>query len=534
MSTPLPALAAENKTIPELTSWVLAGHLRIVVPQALLVWKASDVLKLLDSVYRGYPIGSLLLHQRPGPAKRFELGPLVIHAREEQHALDVVDGQQRLVSLTASLARPSPLPRTPTDPYVVYFDAAQDSFTAPPKRGVIPTWWVPVNELLDGPRLEQWIARWKHGTDPELSRTVRTAGARIRAYEVPAYVVDVGPHESDVLREIFHRVNSAGKRLSWEVVHDALYGQQEADSPSTLRGLGDALARQGMGRLPSSDLLRCLVALEGHDVTRSLDAHHRHDPAFLAGTAERARPALARVLDFLRQHAGVPHLHLLPRTTVLSILTRFFHLHPEPSARSLTLLSRWVWRTLLSDSPLDDRRFERTGVRIVSAHEEETVRQLLALVGKQPTVPTVPQRFDARAAESRLCVLALASLHPRDLVTAQPLDVAALIDSERTRAFRRLVGGKGQLQGSPANRALLPGAGIARSALSTTAYDATVMASHAISEEAHHALRRGEVGTFLALREATLNAVLQPFTERMAAWTLSDRPSIDYLLQASA
>ncbi|MCA9641815.1 MAG: DUF262 domain-containing protein, partial [Myxococcales bacterium] len=102
MPKPLPVLVAETMSIPELVGLVTAGRVRIPVYQRGLVWKASDVLKLLDSVYRGYPIGSLLLHQRPGPAKRFELGPLVIHAREEQHALDVVDGQQRLVSLTAS------------------------------------------------------------------------------------------------------------------------------------------------------------------------------------------------------------------------------------------------------------------------------------------------------------------------------------------------------------------------------------------------------------------------------------------------
>jgi hypothetical protein len=544
MPRTLPNPVADTKSVRELVELVIRGRMRIPVYQRALVWSAADVLSLFDSIYRGYPIGSLLLHRRPAPATIFDLGPLKVHAAEQSLALDVVDGQQRLVALAASLMRPDPIPTTPDDNYVVYFDPDAEQFCSPPRSGEIPDTWVPLTQLLDTSKLTEWVSNWKHGHDQRRCRVVFEAGSRLREYKVPMYVVEVGEHDSQLLGDIFHRINSGGKPLKWPVIHDALYGARSAvGQPATLTELADALADLAMGRVNEQDLLRCLIAFEGLDVTRSPDEHHRAQPDFLDGTAAQALPTLRRVLGFIREHGKIPHERLLPRTAPLIVLTRFFRLHPEPTARSIELLTRWLWRSLLAIKQFDERTFQRRGVSDIDEHEEPSVQRLLAFLPRDnPGTFSYPDHFDAQAADTRITLLGLVSLTPRDLDSGQPLDVAvlidALIDESGHAEFRRILSrSDGALAGHLANRILLPGTGAARAQLlayieSVHRTDA-ILSSHAITPAAADALRDKQPERFLANRHHALRDATTAMCDRLAAWGHSDRPSIDFLLESA-
>jgi hypothetical protein len=50
------------------------------------------VIALFDSIWRGFPIGNLLLWRRPAPAASVQVGPVSIDAPELDSALWVVDG----------------------------------------------------------------------------------------------------------------------------------------------------------------------------------------------------------------------------------------------------------------------------------------------------------------------------------------------------------------------------------------------------------------------------------------------------------
>ena len=47
--------------LEELAILVKSGDIKLPRFQRPFVWRRSDMLKLLDSIYKGYPIGSLLL-----------------------------------------------------------------------------------------------------------------------------------------------------------------------------------------------------------------------------------------------------------------------------------------------------------------------------------------------------------------------------------------------------------------------------------------------------------------------------------------
>lgn len=531
---------ARTESVEDLVDTVLRGEVRIPVFQRGLAWEPKHVLELFDSIYRGYPIGALLLQRGPAEAGLVRIGPLEVVGHKTSHALWVIDGQQRLTSLAAGLRHPEPLPETPRagDPYVVYFDVREQAFCAPPRDGKVPTHWVPLPKLLSASELSEWVFQWPHQAEAPLRAVLFEAGKRLREYKVPAYVIDTD--REDVLRDIFHRVNSSGKKLTWPDVYNALYGHKGAE-PASLAALAASLEALGMG-LPEeeSQLLPCLVAIRGLDVTRSFGEHVREQPARLEGVASEAAPVLRQVLGFLRS-AEIPHLRLLPTSTSLPVLTRFFKLHPEPNERSLTLLTRWLWRGFVAPL-LDDRALRRNGVAAITADDEEgSVQALLAQVGAQPPALFCVEDFDARSAHSRLAMLGLGALRPQAPpslpgVPTSPVDVAELLRSADRDAFRFLLPSSSAAPAtrSEANRILLAGAGSAKKEvlelINAAGPDHPFLRSHAISPACAEALRAGRAQEAIALRAASLEASVTALVARLAEWGANDRPSIEYVL----
>jgi hypothetical protein len=527
-------LEASTETVEDLVHFVLRGRVRVPDFQRALKWKAEDVVALFDSIYRGYPVGSILLRKGKAEAARLEVGPVVIDAPETQEALWVVDGQQRLTALTAGLARPS-VPPTPTDPWAVYFDAAGRAFHAPPASGDIPSTWAPVARLLDASMLSEWVFHWKHGGDADLRASVFQAGSRIRQYRIPLYMVETGDETS--LRDIFYRINNFGKNLTWDEVHDGLFGRR-GEHPSTLPELAGELKKLGMGRPDEEQLLSCLISFKGLDVTRNVAEHYRKDPEVLAGAAPAALPAIRGALSFLKRQAEIPHLRLLPRSLPLVVLTRFCALYPEPKPRTLTLLTRWTWRSLLNASFYDERTLLRNGVAAIrEGDEEKSAQALLSLIPRERREEySLPARFDARAADSRLALLGLVSLRPLDLRDRAPIDVAGLIESRGVNAFRRIFPGTEPLSRSAANRILMEGTGSARRELADLArregLGSEVLRSHGIdlrTAQFLYLVEAAEEG-FLWARQARIEEAVEFLGKRLAEWSRPDRPSISYLL----
>jgi len=163
--------------------------------------------------------------------------------------------------------------------------------------------------------------------------------------------------------------------------------------------------------------------------------------------------------------------------------------------------------------------------------EEGSIQELLGLVPRERQNVAPPEFFDARAADSRLSLLALASLKPRTLDEGRPLDVAQLIENDDVQAFSIIVSGGSS---RPENRALYPADRKFPRELSARIQDRgvddPVLASHAISAAAARAFD-DTPDVFRGKRRATLEAAFQTMADRLAGWLRKDRdrPSMDYL-----
>ena len=215
---------AQTFPLEDLVGEVLKGHIRIPDFQRAFRWQWEDVKRLVDSIVRGYPIGSLLLWSRPAKAEILTIGALYIDAPSKEEAQWVVDGQQRLTSLANALSEAGL-----KDPrFAIAYNLSSQELVKP-KKQQLHVISLPV--IFDLQKLLKWFR--EHPESAEYFEEATKIAKAIREYSIPAYIVK--QEDEQVLRDIFDRMNNYGKRLTRAEVFSALHdGTSDRKKPYTL------------------------------------------------------------------------------------------------------------------------------------------------------------------------------------------------------------------------------------------------------------------------------------------------------------
>ena len=89
----------------KLVEQVMAGRIRVPRFQRAFVWKQADLHDLLDSVIRGFPIGSILVWETEDVIESAtRVGPVSIDTRPSGQVGYLLDGQQRVSTLVGTVA----------------------------------------------------------------------------------------------------------------------------------------------------------------------------------------------------------------------------------------------------------------------------------------------------------------------------------------------------------------------------------------------------------------------------------------------
>jgi len=501
---------AEARSIEDLVDEARKGRLRIPRFQRGLKWQPEDALKLLDSIYRGYPIGTLLLWQTSAQAEQVRFGTVTVDADARADAWWVVDGQQRLVSLVRVLLGSS------DDEFRLWFDlesgTESGAFVREPQGRSDASRFLPLTEVLDSERLHQWVSQ--HSLSAERQKIAFRLNKRVREYSVPSYIVETANQE--VLREIFKRTNDAGKRLTAADVFDALHGARGAEEPADFEAVATSLADLHFGDIEEGTLYRALLAIHGSDAVGG-----EVPAAFSDATQAYKRTAVAMraAIVFVMGHVGIPHASLLPYKQPLVALAKFFDRHPEPSARSRELLRRWIWRGAWSGAHSGDTVSTRAVLDAIDGDEDDTVQRLIATVGKQQPDDAPLVRYNFRNARTKLEILGLLSLGPRHLVTGAAIPASSITGPEAIAVVH-----PGEGVNTIAGRLVHPSIPKLMTALARA--DAGIRATHAVSNEAHAALLDGDVEAFLRARAQDVHGVVVSFLRSRARWEENDRPPL--------
>ncbi|MBS2965541.1 DUF262 domain-containing protein [Actinocrinis puniceicyclus] len=538
--------------LDDLVQLAWSGRIRVPHFQRDFRWGTQDVVRLFDSILRGYPVGSLLLWSRQSPAARFSLGALEIAAAGGNDVLWVVDGQQRVTSLANALH-----PDARQDPrFTVDYDLADSRFV--PSGKLSEPRYLPLPVLYDLDKLLEWFHD-PGSANREYFAEARRVAKLLRQFKIPATVVR--QEDETVLTDIFDRLNNYGKRLSRAEILSALFAGPEGgdpEQPSLTRIAQHVASRTGFGNLDTDTVLHAILARRGPDPARDIrsefDDGSRRAPEFPAENQATAflegEKALIRAVRFLQDEAGVPHRALLAYKALLVVLTRFFAHFPEPAPRNIQLLRRVYWRAAIAGPVVFKGSF--TGMSrtlcalIVPGDEAGSVESLAKSM--QSAAATAPElrRFRTNEAAGKIVLCSWWALRPRSLVSGEQFDSAALTDllGDQTTAapavrtlFPRGVETGRQLWA--ANRIFVPSVDESADtvwealAQQPVEIDAQtwdlVLASYCLDRNMIDLLNAGRREEFLARRQDKITDILRAFLLRMAEWSFEDTPALSSL-----
>lgn len=511
-----------------------AGKIRIPEFQRPLRWGFEDVRRLFESMLREYPLGSLLLWARPAESETLTLGALKIDAPKTDSAVWVVDGQQRITSLANALSE-----KGSQDPRFAVSINVLDGSVVRTRPLDVPT-TIPVRILFDSRRLLAWFR--DHPDVEEHFDAASDIATKIRRAKIPASIVTTP--DVEVLRDIFDRMNSYGKRLTRAEVFSALHpGEGLQSGETSIESIAESIeANQNFGSIDGDTILAAVLARRGADITREIriefDGDRRGTSEFPdedAATAyAQAQKALSKAIGFLVQDADVPHFAFLPYRYLLTVLTRVFAHHDVSGARERRLLRRWFWRAAATGPSTG----ATTGTarllcsQVVPGDLNTTLTQLLDAVPKEAAYPDV-ERFRTNYATGKTIACAMWSMRPRSIESAEQIsreDLAAALELGNGHTPREALTAlvstrKLDRESEFVGRWLLnPGLELAPAEAVATLiagphldHDADtwdeVLASHGITPAAEEALSSGHAAEFVRERTGHLGDVVRSFLD---------------------
>ena len=522
------APSAHSLTVRKLIGRVHEGAVRVPRFQRPLRWKSQDVLKLFDSILKGYPIGALLFWKRQFSAGVITIGKASVEVPAAADGWYIVDGQQRTTALAASLLE---LSQAGDQTWELYFNPEKNRFLSAESSEADLSRHVPLRALGDIRRLGRWLRDCQLTEDQQSH--VEFVQQRLLDYEIPAYVVET--EEEDALRGVFARLNSTGSRMRADEVFQALLGGS-ASAPLATRRLADLEALQaaadvdGFGQPPRTEMLKALLAMSGLDPSRKLDGLGDAAIAKLVGPDD-AEEAVRRTVSFIQAGSqsaepgcGIPAYAFIPYPIVFVLLARWFHLFPEPEPAIRRGLAQWVWRGIATGvhqrAAVSAMRLQVREIR--GGAPGDSLRSLLKAVGEPDGREWKLERFHANHAASRVELLALLSREPRTPlggVSWRALLTSGARVAREVFALPRLQGIERELGQTAANRVLLDAGHTGLQAeFRRWSWDKQrdAFESHLIDSESLKALHENRRIDFLERRAARIRALVSPFIAQKA------------------
>ena len=197
--------------IDTLLTWVKSGEIAIPEIQRPFVWDATKVRNLLDSLYRGYPVGYLILWRNP--TIKLKDGTSSAGKRI------LIDGQQRMTALMAALLGYEVLTKDyETVRIRIAFNPKESKFEVTnPAIQKDPVWIPDISDIFSPNAKLLQITRKYCSENPGIDEDILfgTLEQLRKIVNNHVGVIELADDlDIDTVTEIFIRVNSAGAELS--------------------------------------------------------------------------------------------------------------------------------------------------------------------------------------------------------------------------------------------------------------------------------------------------------------------------------
>jgi hypothetical protein len=302
-----------ERSIGKLIDEISDAEILLPEIQREYVWKPTQVAKLMDSIYRGYPFGSLLFWETDEAPETRAMSVSGAGAEPTKPPLFLLDGQQRLTSLHRVFT-------DHPDAQVVFHVENQKFQNQSAATGRDPK-WVKVADVLDPKasmlRLTQ---RLLDAGSTLADHEIEERLSKIKALRERRFVMEVlkgFPYEE--VAEIFVRVNSGGRRLGTLDLAMATLSTRWKGVLTQLQSESEYWLGKGYGGIDVNFLSRALAGVvlgRGLSVWSHSKLRQTGDEELEKGWAVVQR-GLRRLIPLLQSRLGLTRSDPLPSMIVL-------------------------------------------------------------------------------------------------------------------------------------------------------------------------------------------------------------------------
>ena len=365
-----------SKTISSLIESIRQGNIQVPPFQRDFVWDRKNVIKLFDSIRKGYPIGTLFLW-RPAVQSDWngisKVGSYSIHKSTSQDFY-VLDGYQRLSTLFGCLVNHEQTELECDEPtwehlFNLYYDTKEDAFTYLPSKSKPKYWHFPMTVFLVASDFRKYS---REHLEKECKDDTEIFELLNRADKVSSILLDyrIGTIEinnADISQaaDIFSRINSEGTKVTIDwMVHALSYDKKSNFNLAKVTDdLLGSLQEYHFETLSRNAVFRCFQSSFGviyfdQDKIEKLATEKN----FKDVIEKESVPAIQKAVKFLYEYLHVLDRTLLPYNTQIVFIMEFFRQLANPTEEQLAWLKLWFWRTTYSsfftNGALSDQRKE--------------------------------------------------------------------------------------------------------------------------------------------------------------------------------
>lgn len=339
----------------DLISEIRTGQVKIPQFQRKFVWGIKASAKLLDSVMKGYPIGTFIYWRTNERLRAIrDLGNLKLpDPKHGEYVNYVLDGQQRLTSLFAAMTGVTIQNEDgkSVDYSEIYVDlqAKEDDdliITDVTERHHHEV--IKLRDLMEGDFM--YLGSYPKPVQPLL---MEYKGI-IQGYNFS--VINLKNAPIDIATEVFTRLNVGGKSLTvfeimvaktYHIYHDSgeTEKQKVFDLSEKYEALSEELKAVHYDTIPSATVLQVVSILLEKDCKKKTIL--RLDKMEFIEMWEEASDCIKLTVDFFRSY-GIPVSRILPYNALVVPFSYFFHRHKQnPSGEVKKHLEDFFWRASL-------------------------------------------------------------------------------------------------------------------------------------------------------------------------------------------
>jgi len=355
MSTTLENISDKKYSV--LINEIEQGQVKIPQFQRKFVWSVKESAKLIDSIMKGYPIGTFIYWRTSERLRSIRnLGNISLPEPNHGEYINyVLDGQQRLTSLFAALKGVTITDeegRT-ADYSKIYIDllvSPDEEIVIIDKYGKKETDIIKITDLMNA-EFDQLAAFPK-----EHYSKLKHYQDIIKSYNFSVTNLKNAP--IDVATEVFTRLNVGGKSLTlFEIMvaktyhvfptdtNDQDLNAKVFDLSEKYEELLNELSQSHYDNVPSATILQVISILLQKDCTRKHIL--KLDKMKFIEMWDEAADCIKRSIDFFRGY-GISVIRILPYNALIVPFSYFFHKHKQnPTGIMKKRLEDFFWRASL-------------------------------------------------------------------------------------------------------------------------------------------------------------------------------------------